>query len=59
MYPHLQLGNPPAYYRESDPMPRKHTVWQQSSDFTGGQAPLHRLISSHTHTHVCVFNQDD
>ncbi|XP_074378513.1 uncharacterized protein LOC141720053 isoform X2 [Apium graveolens] len=38
----IELGNPPAYYREFDPMPRKHTVWQQASDFTGGQAPLLR-----------------
>ncbi|XP_017226114.1 uncharacterized protein LOC108202228 isoform X2 [Daucus carota subsp. sativus] len=38
----IELGHPPAYYREFDPMPRKHTVWQQASDFTGGQAPLHR-----------------
>ncbi|EYU37246.1 hypothetical protein ABFS82_02G092900 [Erythranthe guttata] len=38
----IELNNPPLYYREINPQPRKHTLWQQSSDFTGGQAPIWR-----------------
>ncbi|GMP39987.1 hypothetical protein CsSME_00010616 [Camellia sinensis var. sinensis] len=36
----IELKQPPQFFRETNPQPRKHTLWQQSSDFTGGQAPL-------------------
>ncbi|KAL2468657.1 uncharacterized protein Fot_50233 [Forsythia ovata] len=38
----IELNQPPSFYRETDPQPRKHTLWQQSSDFTGGLAPVWR-----------------
>lgn len=38
----VQLNQPPLFYREINPQPRKHTLWQQASDFTGGQAPVYR-----------------
>ncbi|CAN4108898.1 unnamed protein product [Withania somnifera] len=38
----LELNQPPMFYRETNPQPRKHTLWQQTVDFTGGQAPIHR-----------------
>ncbi|KAK2974906.1 hypothetical protein RJ640_013762 [Escallonia rubra] len=38
----LELNQPPLFYRETNPQPRKHTLWQQASDFTGGQAPICR-----------------
>ncbi|KAG6424884.1 hypothetical protein SASPL_115307 [Salvia splendens] len=37
-----ELNQPPLFYREVNPQPRKHTLWQQASDFTGGQAPVWR-----------------
>ncbi|KAK6915665.1 hypothetical protein RJ641_020782 [Dillenia turbinata] len=38
----IELANPPRFYRETNPQPRKHTLWQAASDFTGGQALLCR-----------------
>lgn len=38
----LQLARQPLFYRETNPQPRKHTLWQATSDFTGGQASLYR-----------------
>ncbi|XP_057792128.1 uncharacterized protein LOC131008985 [Salvia miltiorrhiza] len=38
----IELKQPPLFYREINPQPRKHTLWQQASDFTGGQAPIWR-----------------
>ncbi|XP_016503628.2 uncharacterized protein LOC107821696 [Nicotiana tabacum] len=38
----IELNQPPSFYRETNPQPRKHTLWQQTSDFTGGQAPTYR-----------------
>ncbi|XP_059652302.1 uncharacterized protein LOC132299599 [Cornus florida] len=35
----IELNHPPLFFRETDPQPRKHTIWQQASDFTGGEAP--------------------
>nr|CAB3469584.1 unnamed protein product [Digitaria exilis] len=32
------LARPPLFFKETDPQPRKHTLWQATSDFTGGQA---------------------
>ncbi|KAL5072334.1 hypothetical protein RYX36_011318 [Vicia faba] len=32
----------PLFFREINPQPRKHTLWQATSDFTGGQASIHR-----------------
>ncbi|GAA0187192.1 hypothetical protein LIER_34480 [Lithospermum erythrorhizon] len=36
------LSRQPLFYRETNPQPRKHTLWQATSDFTNGQASLHR-----------------
>ncbi|KAJ3693350.1 hypothetical protein LUZ60_008830 [Juncus effusus] len=36
------LARQPLFFRETNPQPRKHTLWQATSDFTGGQASLHR-----------------
>ncbi|XP_052174825.1 uncharacterized protein LOC127789844 isoform X2 [Diospyros lotus] len=36
------LSRQPLFFRETNPQPRKHTLWQATSDFTGGQASIHR-----------------
>ncbi|EEF49256.1 conserved hypothetical protein [Ricinus communis] len=36
------LARQPLFFRETNPQPRKHTLWQATSDFTGGQASLHK-----------------
>lgn len=36
------LARQPLFYRETNPQPRKHTLWQATSDFTDGQASTHR-----------------
>ncbi|KAL4589939.1 hypothetical protein LXL04_002851 [Taraxacum kok-saghyz] len=33
----VTVGKEPLYFREMNPLPRKHTIWQESSDFTGGE----------------------
>ncbi|XP_076938489.1 uncharacterized protein LOC143606695 [Bidens hawaiensis] len=38
----IVLNRQPLFFRETNPQPRKHTLWQATSDFTGGQASLHR-----------------
>ncbi|XP_010905052.1 uncharacterized protein [Elaeis guineensis] len=38
----IVLARPPLFYKETDPQPRKHTLWQATTDFTGGQASVHR-----------------
>ncbi|XP_009623108.1 uncharacterized protein [Nicotiana tomentosiformis] len=38
----LVLARQPLFFRETNPQPRKHTLWQATSDFTDGQASLHR-----------------
>ncbi|XP_057493361.1 uncharacterized protein LOC130778883 isoform X2 [Actinidia eriantha] len=38
----IELNQPPMFFRETSPQPRKHTLWQASSDFTSGQAPVCR-----------------
>ncbi|KAH9317570.1 hypothetical protein KI387_019339 [Taxus chinensis] len=35
---HVEMSRTPLFFRETNPQPRKHTLWQSSSDFTGGQA---------------------
>ncbi|KAK1582783.1 hypothetical protein Q3G72_018197 [Acer saccharum] len=39
---HIELGQPPTFFDEIDPQPRKHTNWRTTQDFTGGQALLCR-----------------
>ncbi|KAK9115151.1 hypothetical protein Syun_021948 [Stephania yunnanensis] len=39
----IQLSHMPSFQRESDPQPRKHTIWHATPDFTGGQASLNRM----------------
>ncbi|XP_038998945.1 uncharacterized protein LOC120124305 isoform X2 [Hibiscus syriacus] len=36
------LARRPLFFRETNPQPRKHTLWQATSDFTDGQASIHR-----------------
>ncbi|XP_059640421.1 uncharacterized protein LOC132282687 isoform X2 [Cornus florida] len=36
------LTRQPLFFRETNPQPRKHTLWQATSDFTGGQASINR-----------------
>ncbi|KAG9148446.1 hypothetical protein Leryth_016912 [Lithospermum erythrorhizon] len=36
------LAKQPVFYRETNPQPRKHTLWQVTSDFTNEQASIHR-----------------
>ncbi|PSS03071.1 Homeobox protein [Actinidia chinensis var. chinensis] len=38
----IELNQPPMFFRETNPQPRKHTLWQASSDFTSGQAHICR-----------------
>ncbi|KAF1867127.1 hypothetical protein Lal_00049555 [Lupinus albus] len=37
------LARQPLFFRETNPQPRKHTLWQATSDFTDGQASKHRV----------------
>ncbi|KAH8965680.1 hypothetical protein BDL97_04G128700 [Sphagnum fallax] len=34
----IEVSRPPLFFKETNPQPRKHTLWQATSDFTGGQA---------------------
>ncbi|KAM3380548.1 hypothetical protein P3S68_006121 [Capsicum galapagoense] len=36
------LSRQPLFFRETNPQPRKHTLWQATSDFTSGQASIHK-----------------
>ncbi|RDX74071.1 hypothetical protein CR513_46217, partial [Mucuna pruriens] len=36
------LARQPLFFRETNPQPRKHTLWQATSDFTDGEASKHR-----------------
>ncbi|XP_073308323.1 uncharacterized protein [Primulina huaijiensis] len=38
----IELSNPPSFYQETSPQPKKHTLWHQISDFTGGPASKYR-----------------
>ncbi|KAF0929566.1 hypothetical protein E2562_022389 [Oryza meyeriana var. granulata] len=38
----IALSRQPLFFQETNPQPRKHTLWQATSDFTGGQASMHR-----------------
>ncbi|PIA31848.1 hypothetical protein AQUCO_04800029v1 [Aquilegia coerulea] len=38
----IVLARQPLFFRETNPQPRKHTLWQATSDFTTGQATIHR-----------------
>lgn len=42
----LQLARQPLFFRETNPQPRKHTLWQATADFTDGQCSKHRYIFS-------------
>lgn len=39
---HVVLARPPLFFRELNPLPRTHTLWQATTDFTAGHASLHR-----------------
>ncbi|KAG7036552.1 hypothetical protein SDJN02_00171 [Cucurbita argyrosperma subsp. argyrosperma] len=36
------LARQPLFFREINPQPKKHTLWQATADFTGGEASRHR-----------------
>ncbi|KAH9603387.1 hypothetical protein KSS87_008991 [Heliosperma pusillum] len=36
------LARQPLFFRETNPQPRKHTLWQATTDFTDDQASFHR-----------------
>eukprot|EP00240_Pyramimonas_obovata_P001473 CAMPEP_0118933854 /NCGR_PEP_ID=MMETSP1169-20130426/12719_1 /TAXON_ID=36882 /ORGANISM="Pyramimonas obovata, Strain CCMP722" /LENGTH=476 /DNA_ID=CAMNT_0006876673 /DNA_START=154 /DNA_END=1584 /DNA_ORIENTATION=+ len=36
----VRLSRPPLFFRETNPQPRKHTLWQATADFTGSEATL-------------------
>nr|KYP51450.1 hypothetical protein KK1_026736 [Cajanus cajan] len=36
------LARQPLFFRETNPQPRKHTLWKATSDFTDGEASKHR-----------------
>ncbi|XP_022872928.1 uncharacterized protein LOC111391881 isoform X1 [Olea europaea var. sylvestris] len=38
----IELNQPPLFYCETDPQPRKHSAWKPWFDFTGGQASFWR-----------------
>ncbi|EOA27099.1 hypothetical protein CARUB_v10023197mg [Capsella rubella] len=38
----IVLARQPLFFREINPQPRKHTLWQATSDFTDGQASMNR-----------------
>ncbi|KAI3991674.1 hypothetical protein MKX01_038072 [Papaver californicum] len=38
----IELLRRPLFYRETNPQPRKHTLWKSTADFTGGQASIFR-----------------
>ncbi|CAH9140952.1 unnamed protein product [Cuscuta epithymum] len=39
----VALVRQPLFFRETNPQPRKHTLWQAAPDFTDGQASINRL----------------
>ncbi|GMH23282.1 hypothetical protein Nepgr_025125 [Nepenthes gracilis] len=38
----IALARQPVFFKETNPQPRKHTLWQVTADFTDGQASIHR-----------------
>ncbi|KAH7859849.1 hypothetical protein Vadar_006212 [Vaccinium darrowii] len=38
----MTLNRPPLFFKETNPQPRKHTLWEAIADFTNGQASIHR-----------------
>ncbi|XP_076915772.1 uncharacterized protein LOC143575231 [Bidens hawaiensis] len=40
----IEINQPPLFCREVNPLPRKHTQWKQTTDFTRGQASICRYL---------------
>lgn len=38
----LKLSRPPVFFEETDPQPRRHTLWLAAPDFTDEQASMCR-----------------
>ncbi|CAI9113024.1 OLC1v1013546C1 [Oldenlandia corymbosa var. corymbosa] len=38
----IELDQRPSFFKETNPQPRKHTLWQPTDDFTGGEALIYR-----------------
>ena len=52
----MQLSRQPLFFRETNPQPRKHTLWQATSDFTNEQASINRyLVEAFRVCTVCFF----
>ncbi|CAI5484282.1 unnamed protein product [Closterium sp. Yama58-4] len=34
----IEVSRPPQFFKEMNPQPRRHTLWQSTPDFTAGQA---------------------
>ncbi|PON48217.1 hypothetical protein PanWU01x14_238670 [Parasponia andersonii] len=41
----LELSQPPLFFKETDPQPKRHTLWASVPDFTDGQASICRMHS--------------
>jgi hypothetical protein len=39
----IEVSRPPLFFKETNPQPRKHTLWQATTDFTGGQASICKI----------------
>ncbi|XAR59491.1 hypothetical protein NMG60_11015346 [Bertholletia excelsa] len=60
----IQLNEPPLFFRETNPLPQRHTIWKEASDFTGGEALKCRehyalFPPGHFHTHFQKLMQSD
>lgn len=38
----IDISKAPMFFHEMSPQPRKHTIWSNAADFTGGQATMAR-----------------
>ncbi|KAJ6393007.1 hypothetical protein OIU77_022477 [Salix suchowensis] len=52
------LARQPLFFRETNPQPRKHTLWQATSDFTGGQASIHSFLNLFLHFSYWIWSTD-
>ncbi|KAF6137027.1 hypothetical protein GIB67_030791 [Kingdonia uniflora] len=41
----IELLRPPMFFQETNPQPKRHTLWKGTTDFTGGQASIFRQHS--------------
>ncbi len=41
----LDVRQPPSFFEELDPQPKKRAVWKACQDFTGGQVSMGKYAS--------------